>query len=787
VRAINRKLLRDLWHVRGQALAIIVIIAAGVALFVAQLGTLESLKVARADFYSQHRFAQVFANCKRAPNSLAGRIREIPGVDVVETRVTLGVMLDVPDLNEPATARLISIPDGRQPALNGLHISRGRLPAPGAQDEVAVIQTFADANGYRSGDTITATINGRRRELTMVGFVLSPEYVYSIPADSLVPDDRRFAVMWMNERELAAAYNMEGAFNDVALSLQPGANAQAVTDRLDTLLAPYGGLGAYPRKDQVSDWFLENEFKQLETFGVFIPIVFLGVAAFLLNVVLSRLIATQRDQIAALKAFGYSNFAVGLHFMQMVGVFMLLGGALGTALGWWLASLLIDLYQVYYHFPDLALNIPVWVPLAGFAVTAAASSAGTISAVRRAALLPPAEAMRPEAPPTYRATLLERLGLQRLMAQPSRMIVRHLERRPLKAGLTVLGLSFAVAILVMGTAFVDIMYHVIDIQANVAHREDVNVSFHEPRGRRALHELNTLPGVQYAEPYRTVPARLRFGHRERRVAINGLPADARLDRVLNRDLQPIRLPAEGVLLSRVLGEALDVRPGDEITVEVLEGTRPVRVIKVAALVDDFMGAAAYMEITALNRLMREGEVISGAKLLVEQRRVTTVMGTLSERPAVRGVVSAKAAVDNLRKMIEEGLMVSVMVNVLFAFIIAFGIIYNAARVSLSERARELASLRVLGMTRGEISYILLGELAVLTLLSLPLGFVLGHAVTAGTLSMLNSEVIRLPLKVSGSTYALAALSVIVAATVSGLLVRRRLDRLDLVEVLKSRE
>lgn len=365
--------------------------------------------------------------------------------------------------------------------------------------------------------------------------------------------------------------------------------------------------------------------------------------------------------------------------------------------------------------------------------------------------------------------------------------MRHLERRPLKAGLTVLGLSFAVAILVMGTAFVDIMYHVIDIQANVAHREDVNVSFHEPRGRRALHELNTLSGVQYAEPYRTVPARLRFGHRERRVAINGLPADARLDRVLNRDLQPIRLPAEGVLLSRVLGEALDVRPGDEITVEVLEGTRPVRVIKVAALVDDFMGAAAYMEITALNRLMREGDVISGAKLLVEQRRVTTVMGTLSERPAVRGVVSAKAAVDNLRKMIEEGLMISVMVNVLFAFIIAFGIIYNAARVSLSERARELASLRVLGMTRGEISYILLGELAVLTLLSLPLGFVLGHAVTAGTLSMLSSEVMRFPLVVSGSTYALAALSVIVAATVSGLLVRRRLDRLDLVEVLKSGE
>ncbi|MCA8917566.1 MAG: ABC transporter permease [Planctomycetes bacterium] len=787
MRAINRKLLRDLWHMKGQAGAIILIIAAGVALFVGQLSTLESLKQTRDDYYTQNRFADVFASCKRAPQNVVQRIQDIEGVDTVQTRVTLGVMLDVPTLNEPAKATLLSIPDGQQPLLNDLKLLDGRLPDPDATGEVVVIEMFAKANQYELNDSVTGIINGRRQELRMVGIALSPEYVYSLSPGEMVPDDRRNGVMWMNESELAAAYNMEGAFNDVSLTLAPGASEGEVIARLDDILKPYGGLGAYARKDQVSNWFLQNEFNQLETFGVFIPLIFIGIAAFLLNVVLSRVIATQRDQVAALKAFGYSNLQVALHYMQLVTLIVLLGAAVGTAGGCWLGYEMIGLYTEYYHFPSLTFQLPVLVPIAAFLITGAASLGGTINAVRRAAALPPAEAMRPEAPPTYRATLVERLGLQRWLMQPSRMIVRNLERRPLKAGLSVLGMSMAVAMLVMGTAFMDIMFYVIDVQANVIHREDVQVSFYEPRNRDALHELERLPGVTYAEPFRTVPVRVRFGHKSRRIAINGVPADTRLDRVLNTELEPFDLPRDGILLSRVLGDALDISSGDELTVEVLEGPRPVRSIKVAALIDDFMGVSAYMEIKALNRLMREGDVISGANLLTDGHHDEELFDALRARPAVAGVASKEAAVNNLKKMIEDNLMVSVLFNVLFAAIIAFGIIYNNARVSLSERGRELASLRVLGLTRGEISYILLGELAILTLLSIPVGFVLGNWIVDLVLMTLNSEVMRFPRVISGMTYALAATSVIVAATISGLLVRERLDKLDLVEVLKTRE
>ena len=377
--------------------------------------------------------------------------------------------------------------------------------------------------------------------------------------------------------------------------------------------------------------------------------------------------------------------------------------------------------------------------------------------------------------------------MQHWLAQPSRMILRQLERRPWKAGASIVGMSLAVAILVMGLAFVDIMYYFVDLQSNVLHRQDVEVTFIEPRARAALHEIEAMPGVLHVEPYRSVPARLRFAHFERRITIKGIPADARLDQLLDGNLTPFRLPGHGILISRVLAEKLHVKRGDEIPVEVMEGSRPTRQVTVNGLIDDFMGLGAYMDITALNRLMREGDVISGVKLTTDGTRTSALFRALRDRPVVGSVISKKTAIDNLKKMIDEHLMVSITVNVLFAAIIAFGIIYNSARISLSERAHELASLRVLGLTRAEISYILLGELAVLTLVSLPIGFALGHWITAAALQNLNSELMRFPLRVSSSIYALAASAIVVAATVSALLVRERLDKLDLVQVLKTRQ
>jgi putative ABC transport system permease protein len=788
IAALDRKLFRDLWHVRGQALAIAAVIASGVALFVTELSTQASLALTRSDYYAQYRFAEVFARCKRAPNSLRERIAEIPGVDTVQTRVVSEVTLDVPGLAEPAVGKLVSIPRSRRPDLNDVFLRSGRYIEPTDRDAVLASEGFVLAHKMQPGDKVAAVINGRRRELTIVGVALSPEFIYSIRDGDFLPDDKRFGVFWMSEDELASAFDMQSAFNDVSLTLEGNANSLEVLERLDKILEPYGGVGAIERKHQVSHWYLENELTQLKNVGIAMPLVFLAVAAFLLNVVLTRLIATQREQIAALKAFGYSNLGVGWHYTKFVLLIVALGAGVGAVSGAWLGTKLTALYTEFYRFPFLRFTLDPTVVLSAIGITAAASLLGALGAVRSAVILPPAEAMRPPSPGKYRPMIFERMGLQKLFPQTTRMILRQFERRPYKTGLSVLGIAMGVAVFVVGFFFIDTIDYVMDAQFSRMERQDVTVSFTQPRSARALHEIESLPGVLHAEAFRAVPATFRFENKSRQLAIMGVPDNPQLKRVLDAKFKPIDLPADGLAMSRKLAEVLGLKAGQRVTVEIKEGARPTRQIVVSALIEDFLGMSAYMRMDALNSLMREGPTASGAYLSIDTAQSDELYARLKRTPGVAAVTVKSAALKSFQDTLAQSLLIMVFLNVGFASVIAFGVVYNTARVSLSERGRELASLRVLGLTRSEISFILLGELAIVTLLAIPLGCVIGYFLASGLIRFLaDFELIRFPLVISSRTYGWGALVVMISAAVSALIVRRRLDHLDLVEVLKTRE
>jgi putative ABC transport system permease protein len=785
--ALNRKLLRDLWQMRGQAVAICLVMACGVATFVMSLGLLGSLERAQETYYDRHHFAHVFAHVKRAPRPLAQRLAEVPGVAAVQTRVVVDVTLDMPNLAEPAVGRLISLPEHGEAPMNRLYLRRGRLLEPGRGEEALAGEAFADAHGLHPGDRVVAVINGRRRALRLVGVVLSPEYVYQINPGDVIPDARRFGVLWMNERDLAAAFDLEGAFNDVALRLMPGASTEEVIRRVDRLTAPYGGLGAYPRADQASNQFVEMKIRQLRGMARVAPTIFLGVAAFLLNIVLSRLISTQREQIAALKAFGYSGRQIGWHYLQLVLVLVLVGGAVGTAAGIWMGAGLTALHTRYFHFPALRYVLDPAVIASGFLVSSGAAVAGTLGAVRRAMRLPPAQAMRPEPPASYRPTVVERLGLGGLFSPAARMALRNLERQPAKSFLSCLGLAMAVAVVVLGTFMGDSVMYAMETQYRLAQREDLTVQFVEPTRARAVHDLAHLPGVRLCEPFRTVSARLRLGPRSRRVGVRGLEAHAELSPLIDIYRRRVVLPDEGLVLSRKLAELLSAGVGDTLTVEILEGDRAVRDVAVADLVDDFVGTTAYMSRPALNRLLREGPVISGAYLAADPARVGALYTKLKHSPRVSGVMVKEAALANFNEAIAESLLLMRTFNVFFACVIAFGVVYNSARIALAERSRELATLRVIGFTRGEVSRILLGELAVLTATAIPAGLLLGRLFAAGAARANDTELFRIPFVVEPMTYGLATLVTLVAALASGLVVRRRIDSLDLVGVLKTKE
>jgi putative ABC transport system permease protein len=786
--ALDRKLVRDLWQMRGQALAIGLVMACGVATFVMSLSTLSSLRRTQETYYERYRFAHVFAPLERAPDAVAARIADVPGVARVQTRIVKQVTLDVPGLAEPAQGRLISVPERPGPGLNGRYLRAGRQVEPGRPGEVLVSEGFAQAHGLGPGSSLRAVLNGRLATLRVVGVCLSPEYIYQIREGDILPDDRRFGVFWMGYPELAGAFDMRGAFNDVCLTLAPGASEPEVIRRLDRLLAPYGGLGAFGRDDQPSHKFVANELKELRGMALVVPTIFLVVAAFLLHVVVSRLVGTQREQVAALKAFGYTKFEVGRHYLQLVLVIVLAGVALGTVVGARLGRAVTEMYTNFFRFPVLEFRLDGGVVALAALVSAAAAVAGAVAAVYRAARLPPAEAMRPEPPARYGPTLPERLGLGRALSPAVRMVLRHLERQPVRTLLSALGVALAVAVLILGNFMVDALDYAMESQFSVAQRQDVSVAFVETASARALADVAHLPGVLSCEPYRSLPARLRSGHRWRRLGVMGLRPDGRLYRVVDIDRRWVPLPPGGIVLSAKLAEVLAVGIGDAVTVEVLEGRRPVREVPVTGLVADFAGVAAYMDVRAVNRLMQEGDSVSGAFLAVDSRELDGLYASLKNTPRVASVTVKGAALTSFRKTVAENLLRMRLFNVGFASVIAFGVVYNGARIALAERGRDLAMLRVMGFSRAEISLTLLGELAAVTLAAIPFGLVFGRALAGLVIRLAyDTELFRIPPVVGRSTYAFAAAVTLAAALVSALAVRRLLDRLDLVAVLKSKE
>jgi putative ABC transport system permease protein len=783
---LDRKLLRDLSALKSQSLAVALVMASGLAMMVMTRSLILSLTSTRDSYYERHRFAHVFARLKRAPDAVREELRAVPGVAAVQTSIAIQVTLDVPELIEPAVGLINSLPERGEPVLNRLYLRTGRLPTSGtAVGEMAVSEAFAEAHGLQPGAVFSAVLNGRKETFRLSGIVLSPEFVFEAPPGAALPDNKTYGVFWMPYKELATAFQMYGAFNNVAISLAPGASERDVVAAVDRILAPYGGRGAYGRSDHPSNRRLVDEIRVLHGLSFAFPLVFLSVAAFMTNSVMSRQIALQREQIAMLKACGFSNAQIGAHYFKFSLAIVVVGVALGAAAGVVLGRKLVVMYHLFFRFPQLDFVLDTHVLAAAVVVSALAAFAGVAGAVRRAVRLAPAEAMRPEAPASYRPAFVESLGLARWFSASFRMALRNIQRRPVRSGLTCLALALATGILIVPNSFRDGIAYVIDFQWDVVQRQTVTLSLVEPQAARAIADFRHLPGVVHAEPFRFVPVELRAGPIARRLTLQGLPARGTLSRVIDARPQQLTLPARGLVISGKLGEVLRVRPGDEVIVHVLEGREREISVPIVGLAEDFAGTAAYIELHALNALLLEGDRINGAHLVVDAGRWTEFLTAVKNTPRAAGCVIKNSLREGFRRTTAQSIGLLQKMYTMFATIVAFGIIYNSARISLSERARELATLRVLGFTRGEVGAVLVGELVLLTVAALPFGLFLGSGFAAGILKAVNTETVRLPLVLTPSNYAFAVLVVAVASALSAWFAARKLADIDLVSALKA--
>lgn len=787
MRVLGIKMLRDLGRLWVQALAVALVMACGVATLILAVGAYRSLEETREAYYDRYRFGHVFAQATRAPLALERRIAALRDVAAVEARIMKPVLLDVEGMSEPATGMAISVPDRRALRVNRLYLRRGRLPGPGRLDEVAVNERFAAAHGFDPGARFEAILDGTKRSLTITGTVLSPEFVYAMSPGDLVPDDRRFALLFMSEDALAGAFDLAGAFNAVSLRLLPGTSERAVIESLDDLLAPYGGTGAYGRKDQMSNAFLDGELTQLKSMARYIPLAFLLVAAFLIHMVLGRLIALEREQIGLLKALGYGRLAIGWHYLEFVFVIAAAGIVMGFIAGTWLGRSLTRLYAEFYSFPFLIFRQSAEIYGLAAAVSLVFALAGGVRAVQEVLALPAAVAMQPPAPSRYRRLPGEAVGLLKPFSQLTVMALRHLVRRPVRAFFTSLGISLAGALLVVASFTVDSVTFMIDAVFFRADRQDASILFASPAPPRALQAVARLPGVLRAEPFRALPVVLRNGQRHRRLTVFGKTDDMRLSRILDPNLRPIVPAAGGLAIGERVAELLDLRIGNLVEVETLEGRRRRLSLPVVDVVQSYLGLTVFATLETVDRLAGGGPRLSGVNLALDVAQLDRLYGVVKNTPVLGGIALQRVSLAKFRQTMKRNIEIMTTVYTTLAVIIAVGVVYNSARIQLSERARELASLRVLGFRRGEVSKILLIELGLIVAAAQPLAWAIGYGFAWSTALGFESDLFRIPFVIEQATFARASLVVLIAAAASALIVRRRVDRLDLIQVLKTRE
>jgi putative ABC transport system permease protein len=782
---LRRKILRDLLRLWAQVLAIALVLAAGVATLILGNGAYASLHETRARYYEENRFADVFADVTRAPRTILADIEEIEGVLDAEARIVKLGLLDLDGMKEPGSVLFVSLPANGS-GLNRLYLRLGRLPDPQSVAEIVIAEGFAKAHGLGPGDTLPVLMNGKRRDLLVTGVALSPEFIYALGPGQMMPDPRRFGIVWIPRASLEASFDLEVAFSNVVLKLAPGANPDRVIETLDRLIAGYGGTGAFPREDQISHAFLDAELKQLSAMAKVLPPIFLLVAAMLVNMTLTRLITLEREQIGLLKAIGYSSRAVAQHYVEFVLLIAVVGILIGMAAGTWLGAGLAGMYARFFTFPYLVFTRDPQIYGLAALITMASAIGGAIYAVRTVVRLPPAIAMAPPAPASYR----QRMGWVRRLVplrQTGVMVARHLFRWPFRTASSTLGIAMAVAILVASLWSFGSINRMIDITFFRAERHDVQMVFGAPEPQRALFAVRQMPGVLIAEPFRTVTARISHRNQSKKLGIVAHPAGARLSRVLDTQLRPMDLPDSGLILSEALADALDVSPGQMVTVEVLEGARPTLTLPVRGVSLGYVGLGATMDIEALNRVMGEGALVSGVNLMIDKAQEATFYAAAKSAPKTEMITVTALMLSRFKDTLAENITVMITVYVALATIIAVGVVYNFSRIALSEQGRELASLRVLGFTNSEVAGVLFAELAALFLMAQPIGWLIGYGIGLAMVAAFSSDLYRVPFVIGREVFATASLVVLAAALVSAFAIRGRINNLDMIEVLKTRE
>jgi len=792
VRMLDRKLLREIGGAKGLLLAITSIIAIGVSCYVCMQSAYLNLSLAKQRYYRQCRMGDFWIDLKKAPEAELRQVADIPGVAIMQPRIQFLATMDVPRATEPINGIVLSLPERRETIVNDIVLRRGSYFTDRRDNEVIVNATFAEARGIHPGQYIHVLLNNRRQELFVVGTALSSEFAYLLGPGAMMPDPQHFGVLYIKHHYAEEVFDFNGAANQVVGRLEPAYrdHPERVLREAERLLEPYGVLATTPLKLQASNQYLSNEIAGLASMATILPVVFLTVAALVLNVLMTRLARQQRVVVGTLKALGYSNTQVFFHFLKFGSVVGIAGSVLGSILGYLFATGMTHVYNQYFEFPDLVSAFYAHTHLVGLAVSLACAIAGTMHGARSMLKLHPAEAMRPAPPRRGGAIFLERFAtIWNRLSAGWRVAIRSIVRHRFRTAAGVFAAAMGAGLLVAGFMMNEAADYMVDFQFHRVSRSDVDLVFKGAQGEEVLTELKQLPGVDLVEPQLNVGCTFVNGAARRKGGIIGVLPDAQLTMPRDRDGQRLRIPDTGLVVNRRLAEILDVGPGDDLTIVPVEGDRHPLSVPVAEITDSFMGLAVYADIHFLSRLRDEEFAVSGAQLKTVNNReeINQLYRELKQLPAIESITSRRHMVNMLTDTIIQNQRVMIFMLVFFSGAVFFGSVLNSSMVSLAERSREVATLGALGYTPWEIGGMFLRETMVVNLLGALLGLPIGYGLTELTAYGFNNDLLRLPVVTAPWIWWWTIGLSIAFSLAAHAIVQWRIYCMDLLESLKVKE
>lgn len=789
---LRRKAWRDIRENKGVYIACVVVIAIGLMIYTTMSMVFESMTKSQQNFYSETHFGDGFISVTGFPENKVNSLTFLQGVDQVEGRIVKDVRLLDQQKDSNRYLRMVSVNMTNTPKLNQLRLVTGHLPTD-TQSEILVDPQFLTANHLALGDPLKVIIEGQQATFYITGTAQSPEFVYIMKnAQDLYPSPVDFGIAYVPLSSLKAMVKEKGQVNDLTFTLKDGASFDSVKESLQASLKPYGIQSIIPRKDQTSNAILTSKITSMGSMAKTLPVVFLGVATFILYSMLKRLIEQQRVAIGTLKAFGFTDREIVWHYLTYPLVIGTAGGLLGSLSGIALSFPLTTLYKQFFALPGLKSEFSIKYLLISLALSLFFSILSGLSGSIEILRLEPAQAMRPPAPITANKTRIERITwFWRNLSSQSQMGIRDVFRTPTRSLFNILGIAVVFSLMTVSWSMQNMINLLTVVQLEKVQTYDVKFQLTHPSPTDVTQQALTHEiGVSRVESVLEAPATLSNGWLKKEVALMGLAKDSTMYNVLDKKGERVEVSEQGILLSEHLAKILNVKVGDTIYVESPWRREPLgekgENLQVIGVVPQYVGLNAFMEEKELQRFLRQGEISTSMLVKMNSSDVGLLKSKYRNATNVTSIESLKDSGDKIRKMMDSYGFTTWLLAILGG-ITGFALIYNSSVISLSERKRELASLRVLGMTPREVLRVITSEQWSLYFFGILLGIQLAYGLEFGMAQAMSTDLYSLPAELTPIALLGAAAGTAFSVLVAQSRAYYKIKSLPYVEILSTKE